>query len=111
MTMPDRVLHLLSRRARWVARLSRRRCESLIFPRLVGLGIVVLALGLALPLPIPGSNLMFLIPLLMYSIGVLERDGLWIALGYAATLIDIALLVVFGATVVTVLERIWYWLT
>jgi hypothetical protein len=110
MTMLDRVLGMLSRRTRWLAGVSRRRCEALIFPRLVGLGIVLLALGLSLPLPIPGSNLVFLIPLLMYAIGVLERDGLWIALGYTATLIDMALLVVFGATVVTTLERLWQWL-
>lgn len=110
MTMLDRVLGLLSRRTRWLARVSRRRWEPAIVPRVIGLGIVLLALGLALPLPIPGSNLIFLIPLLMYAIGVLERDGVWIALGYACTLIDMALLVVFGATVVSVLERLWHWL-
>jgi len=110
MTMLDRVLKLLARRTRWLARLSRRRWELVIQPRLIGLGIVVLALGLALPLPIPFSNLVFLIPLFMYSLGVLERDGAWIVLGHLATLIDLTLLVVFGATVARVLERIWHWL-
>jgi hypothetical protein len=110
MAMLDRVLGLLSRRTRWLARLSRRRWEMAIQPRLIGLGIVLLALGLALPLPIPGSNLVFLIPLLMYSIGVLERDGLWIVLGHAGTLINMALLVAFGATVLAVLARMWQWL-
>jgi hypothetical protein len=111
MTMLDRVLGILARRTRWLARMSRRRGELVIQPRLIGLGIVLLALGLALPLPIPGSNLIFLIPLFMYAIGVLERDGLWIVLGHACTLIDMALLVGFGATVVAVLARIWHWLT
>jgi hypothetical protein len=110
MAMLDRVLGLLSRRTRWLARLSRRRWEVAIRPPLIGLGIVLLALGLALPLPIPGSNLMFLIPLLMYSIGVLERDGLWIVLGHAGALIDMGLLVAFGATVLSVLQRMWHWL-
>jgi len=110
MTMLDRVLGILTRRTRWLARLSRRRWELVIQPRLIGLGVVLLALGLALPLPVPGSNLVFLIPLFMYSVGVLERDGLWIVLGHACTLIEMALLVVFGATVVTVLARIWHWL-
>jgi hypothetical protein len=110
MTMLDRVLGLLSRRTRWLARLSRPRWELLIQPRLIGAGIVLLALGLALPLPIPGSNLVFLIPLFLYAIGVLERDGAWIAVGHACTAIDMALLIVFGATVVAVLERIWHWL-
>lgn len=110
MTMLDRVLGLLARRTRWLARMSRRRWEPLIQPRLIGLGIVLLALGLALPLPVPGSNLVFLIPLFTYSVGVLERDGLWIVLGHVGALIDMALLVVFGATVVEVLTRIWHWI-
>ena len=111
MAMLDRVLVLLARRTRWLTRLSRRRWEVLIQPRLIGLGIVLLALGLALPLPVPGSNLVFLIPLFIYAVGILERDGLWIVLGHLGTLIDLALLVAFGATVVRVLERIWHWLT
>src|SRR5262249_52797627 len=101
----------LAKRTRWIAKWTKRRYEILIRPRLVGLGIVLLALGLALPLPIPGSNLVFLIPLFVYSVGVLERDGLWILLGHILCLIDLALLVVFGTTVVAVLERIWHWLT
>jgi hypothetical protein len=108
MTMLDRVLGLLARRTRWLARLSRRRWELAIQPRLIGLCIVLLALGLALPLPIPGSNLVFLIPLFTYAIGILERDGVWIVLGHLATAINMALLVVFGATVVAVLGRIWH---
>jgi hypothetical protein len=110
MAMLDRALGLLARRTRWLTRMSRRRWEPWIQPRLVGLGVVLLALGLALPLPIPGSNLMFLIPLFTYSIGVLERDGLWILLGHLGMLIDIALLVVFGAKVIEALQRIWHWI-
>ena len=110
MTMLDRVLALFSRRTRWLARSTRRRWEGLISTRLVGFGIFVLALGLALPLPIPGSNLIFLVPILIYAVGVLERDGLWIALGHACVVIDVALLFVFGATVLAVLQRIWNWI-
>jgi hypothetical protein len=110
MSMLDRVLRLLARRTRWLARLSRRRWELVIQPRLIGLGIVLLALGLALPLPIPGSNLIFLVPLFTYSIGILERDGLWIALGHLGTLIDLALLVALGAQVVAIFERLWHWI-
>jgi len=109
LAMLDRVLGLLLRRTQWLARLSRRRWEPLIRPRVIGGGIVLLALGLALPLPIPGSNLVFLAPLFLYAVGILERDGLWIVLGHVCTLLDLALLVVFGATVVKVLERIWHW--
>ena len=109
MAMLDRVLTLLARRTRWLSRATRRRWERLVMPRLVGLAIVLLGLGLALPLPIPGSNLVFLIPLLVYAIGLLERDGAWIALGHLGTAIDLALVVVFGETVVRVLGDIWHW--
>lgn len=111
MAMLDRVLVLLARRTRWLTRLTRRRWELAIQPRAIGLGVVLLALGLALPLPIPGSNLVFLVPLFLYAIGLLERDGLWVVLGHLAALIDIALLVVFGRAVVEVLARIghWFW--
>lgn len=111
MSMLDRVTTILAKRTRWIARSTKRRWEFLIMPRLIGLGIVILALALALPLPIPGSNLVFLIPLFIYSVGVLERDGAWILIGHLATLVDITLLFVFGKTVLHVLERIWHWLT
>ncbi len=110
MTMLDRVLGLLARRAKLIGRLTRARWELAVRPRLVGLGVVVLALGLALPVPVPGSNLIFLIPLFIYAIGLLERDGVWIALGHVATLVDLGLMIAFGATVVAVFERAWHWL-
>jgi hypothetical protein len=107
----NRVRELLARRTRWLARSTRRRWEPMIRTRLVGLGVVLLALALALPLPIPGSNMVFLIPLLVYAIGLLERDGLWIAIGHVFALLDVALLVAFSATVFRVLERIWSWVS
>jgi hypothetical protein len=110
MAMLDRVLALLSRRTKWLSKSTRRRWERLLMPRLVGLGIVLLGLGLALPLPIPGSNMIFLIPLFVYAVGLLERDGIWVLLGHAGTLIDMTLLVVFGATVLLALEHAWHWL-
>ena len=79
-------------------------------PRLVGLSITFLALGLALPLPIPGSNMIFIVPLLAYAIGLLEGDGLWILLAHIATLVNMTLLVAFGATVLAVLSGAWHWL-
>jgi hypothetical protein len=110
MHMLDRVLGILARRTRWLSKSTRRRFERLVVPRLVGFGIVLLGLGLALPLPIPGSNMIFLIPLFVYSVGLLERDGVWILIGHLATAIDMALLVVFGATVLLALEHAWHWI-
>jgi hypothetical protein len=106
----DRVRTMLSRRTRWLSRSTRRRWEPLLTPRLIGLFVVFLALALALPLPFPGSNLIFCVPLFVYSVGLLERDGVWIAIGHVWTLVDLALLVAFGDVVVKVLDRLWGWL-
>lgn len=105
----DRVAGILARRTRWLARSTRPRWQAFILPRFVGFGVVLLALGLALPLPIPGSNLVFLIPIFIYAVGMLERDGLWVLVGHIALLLDIALLFAFGNVVVAVLSRIWHW--
>lgn len=108
--MLERIHALHARRATWLARATRRRWEALVQPRLAGLGIVFLALGLALPLPIPGSNLVFLVPLFVYAIGVLERDGLWILLGHVLALVDAALLVIFGKAVAMAVTELFAWL-
>ena len=110
MAMLDRVLGILQRRTKFLARSTRRRWERILMPRLVGLGIVLLGLGLALPLPVPGSNMIFLIPLFVYAVGLLERDGVWVMLGHLGTLVDMTLLVVFGATVLLALEKAWHWI-
>ena len=108
-SMLDRVAGLLARRTRWLARSTRRRWDMMIRPRLIGLGVVILALGLALPLPIPGSNFVFLIPLFIYAVGVLELDGVWILVGHIATLVDLTLMFVFGRAVLAVLQGLWAW--
>ena len=107
MTMLDRVLAMVARRTRWLAKSTKPRWRPLVTPRFVGFAIVLLGLGLALPLPIPGSNLVFIIPLLIYAIGLLEADGAWIVLAHLCTLVDLGLVFAFGATVVAVLSRIW----
>ncbi len=110
MSMLDKVLRLFAKRTKWLARSTKRRWEVLLTPRLIGFAITLLGLGLALPLPIPGSNMIFIVPILVYSIALLERDGVWAAIGHICTLVDNTLLVVFGATVLAVLERVWHWI-
>jgi hypothetical protein len=107
--MLERVAAMLARRTRWLAGMTRRRWAWMRSRRLVGIGVVLLAIGLALPLPIPGSNFVFLIPLFVYAVGLLECDGVWIALGHLGTLIDLGLLVAFGGVVAHAVERIYRW--
>ena len=105
----DRVATMLEKRTRFLEKMTKRRCEWVMFGparNFVGLGVTLLALGLAMPLPIPGSNMVFLIPLFIYGIGLLERDGLWIWLGHLGTLINLGLLIGFGAAVLKALEKL-----
>ncbi len=105
----DRVATLLERRTHFLERMTRRRWEWTLFGparNLVGGGVTLLALGLALPIPIPGSNLIFLIPLFIYGVGLLERDGLWILAGHVSVLINLALLAAFSGVVVAAISRL-----
>lgn len=113
MSMLDRIVQMLQRRTRWLSRITRRRWEVLFrgpMWSVIGLGVVLQGLGLALPLPIPGSNIIFILPIFIYAVALLERDGLLLAIAHAATVINMALLVVFGATVVAVLQHCAHWI-
>lgn len=61
----------------------------------VGLGVVLMGLGLALPLPIPGSNWVFILPILLYAIGLLEDDGLMVVVGHLGTAVNLVLGILF----------------
>lgn len=105
----DHVATMLEKRTKFLERVTRRRHEWVLFGparNLVGFGVTFLALGLALPLPIPGSNLIFLVPLFIYGIGLLERDGLWIWLGHLGVLINAGLFLAFGSAVIHAINKL-----
>lgn len=105
----DHVATMLEKRTQFLERVTRRRHEWVLFGparNLVGFGVTFLALGLALPLPIPGSNLIFLVPLFIYGIGLLERDGLWIWLGHLGVIINAGLFIAFGSAVVHAINKL-----
>lgn len=107
---------LSQRVARWT-----RGVERLIRPRyvfllrrplwtLIGLGIVIQGVGLALPIPIPGSNWLFAVPITLYAIGLLEDDGLLVALAHILTAIQVVLAVLFSDVVVESIARVAHWI-
>jgi hypothetical protein len=103
----------LARATRWLETLVRPRWRGLISGgalKLAGLGITILGVGLALPIPLPGSNWIFIAPIVIYAIGLLEDDGALIAIGHAATLILIGASVVFSHLVVAGIVHTWHWL-
>ncbi len=84
----------LARGTSWLERIVKPRWPFFFRPGvwpLCGLGLLIQGLGLALPLPIPGSNMIFIVPIVIYAIGLLEDDGLLLALGHTATIVNVAL--------------------
>lgn len=55
-------------------------------------GLVILFLAILLILPIPFSNFIFAILLIVLSLGLIERDGVVIILGYVAAILYIILI-------------------
>lgn len=99
----------LYRWTRGLEKLVRPRFEPLTrgpFWILCGVGILTMAVGLALPIPIPFSNLFFIIPLLIFAIGLMENDGLVVMLGFAVTAIDILLAIWFSEYVVRAITAV-----
>lgn len=108
----QRIGRWLGRLTGWMRHLVRERGGALTRGAAVGVigfGLVVLGLGLSLPLPIPGSNLVFLVPILVYAIGLLERDGLLVVVGHVMTLAHIALGFVAWHAVAAALAPIGRW--
>jgi len=107
-----RIARWLNRGTGWMSHLVRERLGPLTGGPalgLVGLGLVVLGVGLALPLPIPGSNLVFIIPVLMYAIGLLERDGLMMLVGHVMALAHVVLAIAAWQVVSAALAPLARW--
>ncbi len=99
----------LYRWTRGLEKLVRPRFEPLTrgpFWILCGVGVLSMAVGLALPIPIPFSNLFFIIPLLIFAIGLMENDGLVVMLGFAVTTIDILLAIWFSEYVIRAITAV-----
>lgn len=79
-------------RPRWVL-LSRPPMPMLI-------GLLSFALALAILLPLPLANLLPALALLVLSLGLLEKDGIMIALGLVLTALACALALFMGAVLI-----------
>jgi hypothetical protein len=109
------LLWLGQRVARWTAgleRVIRPRFSFLTegpFWTVCGVAITLQGLGLALPLPIPGSNWIFIIPIIIYGIGLLESDGLLIMVCHTITLAQVMLGCWLWEVIVHALMSSWGW--
>ena len=95
--------HLL--RPRWLAVTGR--------PWLNGLHLLAVCLGgllLALPVPIPFSNTLPAWAILLLCAGLLERDGLFIAVGYVMMTATLVIFFLLGAAIGETFSAMWHWL-
>jgi hypothetical protein len=108
-----RLKSVSERVARWSAGLQR-----VIRPRLPWLtrgpfwtlcGVGVAVQGVALALPVPGADWIFVAPLVLYGIGLLEADGLLIAVCHALTLTEVVLAVVLSEVIVRGFADVFGW--
>jgi hypothetical protein len=93
------------------------RIEKVCRPRLQGLiehraahaftGLQLVLLGFLLSLPIPGTNYPFGFILLLYCIGLIERDGLVLLIGWVLGIAAIVASAVLSQEVVELLARFW----
>ncbi|ACJ20335.1 exopolysaccharide biosynthesis protein [Coxiella burnetii] len=80
------------------------KIEHLLKPRLYFMtkgfmkimsGVVLFCLAIFLTLPIPFSNFLFALLIIVISLGLIEKDGLFIILGYIGTAFYISFMYVF----------------
>lgn len=67
--------------------------------RFIGVGLVLQGIGLALPIPIPASNWAFVLPILIYAIGLLEDDGVLVSIGHILTIVMVVAGFIFSQLV------------
>jgi hypothetical protein len=95
---------------RWVEAMIRPRIAMAVNgagERL--LGIIVLVLAITLSLPIPLGNLLPAIALALLSLALVERDGLLVLVGYAASAIAGGWLLVLYLGAEELVRQIFHW--
>lgn len=110
--IPVKTLKKISKLGLWLT----RKIRSLIQPRIQGVchtplariinGLVMALMGffLFIPLPIPFINTIVALALIFLAIGLLEDDGLWVIIGYVDAAAVIALFIIMGYMVDTVVK-------
>jgi hypothetical protein len=71
---------------------------------LLGLGLLFAGVALALPIPLPFANAIPAVAIILYSAGLLERDGLFIVAGHAVNVAVVVLAVVLADVIWTAVQ-------
>lgn len=106
MTFTERLIRFLESvlRPRWAWLTGIARLNQLHAVVMLGSALILL-----LPLPIPFSNVLPAWAIFLLACGLLERDGLFIALGYVAIAIGAAYFILLGGIAQDAVERAWEW--
>ncbi len=91
----DGLLRVMERAQPWLERgerylhprlgwLTRPWCERLI-------GLLSIGLALTIMLPVPFGNMMPALAIIFFSLGLMERDGMWVLLGAATAVAAVSL--------------------
>jgi len=95
-----------------------RRVEALTRPRLsyltgeiadVVTGLVCVLLALMMALPVPFGDMLPGVTLVLFALGMMQRDGVAILLGAAGTALCVLYLLFVWTTVLEVAQHIWLW--
>lgn len=107
MTLTERLIRFLESvlRPRWAAVTG-----TPLLNQLHSIVILASALILLLPLPIPFSNLLPAWAIFLLACGLLERDGLFITLGYVAFVIGAAYFILLGGIAEEAVAGVWHWI-
>jgi hypothetical protein len=107
MTVTARLLRLLESvlRPRWPGLTAAPRLNQLHALVILGSALILL-----LPLPIPFSNLLPAWAIFLMACGLLERDGLFVLLGYVAFAIGATYFILLGGLAQEALDHGWAWL-
>jgi hypothetical protein len=109
----DKVLAATQGVVRFLEKFLRPRLRGLTGSRgLVGLHLWAIALAaflVALPLPIPFTNMIPGWAILLIAMGLMERDGLFIAAGHVVLVISVAYFALIGGSAQHTIEWAIHW--
>jgi hypothetical protein len=107
MTFTERLIRLLEKvlRPRW-AWLT----DTALLNQTHAIVMLISAAILLLPLPIPFSNVLPAWAIFLVACGLLERDGLFVCLGYVGFLVGAAYFILLGGVAHEAVARVWEWL-
>lgn len=107
----DIIANRIARVTKGMEKVFRPRLTFLtsgIMVRVLALCVLAQAIGLAAPLPIPGSNWFFILPIVVYSVALMEEDGLLVLVGHVLQLLQVVVVWAFWHVLEKPIIGLWH---